>query len=96
MKDKNLLDDINDKSIKELTKLVYNLVLKLEKEKNLSNSITDYKKIIEINNLIQKKFQITSKEISETTINKIKNISKKWKINYLKLQKILIIFWKIF
>ena len=74
MKDKNLLDDINDKSIKELTKLVYNLVLKLEKEKNLSNSITDYKKIIEINNLIQKKFQITSKEISETTINKIKNI----------------------
>ncbi len=77
MKDKNLLDDINDKSIKELTKLVYNLVLKLEKEKNLSNSITDYKKIIEINNLIQKKFQITSKEISETTINKIKNISKK-------------------
>ena len=77
MKDKNLLDDINDKSIKELTKLVYNLVLKLEKEKNLSNSITDYKKIIEINNLIQKKFQITTKEISETTINKIKNISKK-------------------
>ena len=33
MKDKNLLDDIKDKSLNELTKLVDNLVEKLEKEK---------------------------------------------------------------
>ena len=74
MKDKNLLDDINDKSLSELTELVSNLVQKLEKEKNLENSIKDYQKIITLNNLIQKKFQKASKQISEETIIKIKNI----------------------
>ena len=77
MKDKNLLDDINDKSLSELTELVSNLVQKLEKEKNLDNSIKDYQKIITLNNLIQKKFQKASKEISEETTNKIKKILNK-------------------
>ena len=77
MKEKNLLDDIHNKSLSELTKLFDNLVFKLEKEKNLENSITDYQKILRINNLIQKKFQKTSKEISVSTLSKIKNISKK-------------------
>ena len=77
MKEKNLLDDIHNKSLSELTKLLDNLVFKLEKEKNLENSITDYQKILRINNLIQKKFQKTSKEISVSTLSKIKNISKK-------------------
>ena len=77
MKDKNLLDDINDKSLSELTKLVSNLVQKLEKEKNLENSIKDYQKIITLNNLIQKKFQKASKQISEETIIKIKKILNK-------------------
>ena len=45
MKAKNLPDDINDKSLSELTELVGNLVQKLEKEKNLENSIIDYQKI---------------------------------------------------
>ena len=57
MKDKNLLDDINNKSLSELTDLVDYLVQKLEKEKNLEDSIVDYQKIINLNNLIQKKFQ---------------------------------------
>tara|TARA_B100000427_G_C15264613_1_gene488117 strand:+ start:368 stop:601 length:234 start_codon:yes stop_codon:yes gene_type:complete len=77
MKDKNLLDDINDKSLSELTELVSNLVQKLEKEKNLENSIKDYQKIITLNNLIQKKFQKASKQISEETIIKIKKILNK-------------------
>ena len=77
MKDKNLLDDISNKSLSELTELVNNLVNKLEKEKNLENSITDYQKIITLNNLIQKKFQKASKEISEETTNKIKKILNK-------------------
>ena len=77
MKDKNLLDDISNKSLSELTELVNNLVNKLEKEKNLENSITDYQKIISINNLIQKKFQKASREISDITNNKIKKILKK-------------------
>tara|TARA_B100000242_G_scaffold292600_1_gene268392 strand:- start:397 stop:630 length:234 start_codon:yes stop_codon:yes gene_type:complete len=77
MKDKNLLDDIKDKSLNELTKLVDNLVEKLEKEKNLEDTITEYQKLVSINNLIQKKFQQASKDISEETNNKIKKILKK-------------------
>ena len=76
MKDKNLLDDINDKSLNELTKLVDNLVEKLEKEKNFEDSTTEYQKLITINKLIQKKFQQASKEKSEETNNKIKKILK--------------------
>mgnify|MGYP000500942784 FL=1 len=77
MKDKNLLDDIKDKSLNELTKLVDNLVEKLEKEKNLEDTITEYQKLVSINNLIQKKFQQASKDISVETNNKIKKILKK-------------------
>ena len=77
MKDKNLLDDIKDKSLNELTKLVDYLVEKLEKEKNLDDTITEYQKLVSINNLIQKKFQQASKDISEETNNKIKKILKK-------------------
>tara|TARA_B100000989_G_C19171254_1_gene315585 strand:- start:93 stop:335 length:243 start_codon:yes stop_codon:yes gene_type:complete len=76
MKDKNLPDDINSKSLIELTELVDNLLKKLEREKNLENSILDYQKIIMLNNLIQKKFSKTSKEISEETNSKIKKIKK--------------------
>ena len=77
MKAKNLPDDINDKSLSELTELVGNLVQKLEKEKNLENSIIDYQKIVTLNNLIQKKFQKNSKKISEETKSKLKKIVKK-------------------
>ena len=77
MKDKNLLDDIKDKSLNELTKLADNLVEKLEKEKNLEDTITEYQKLVSINNLIQKKFQQASKDISVETNNKIKKILKK-------------------
>ena len=77
MKDKNLLDDINNKSLSELTDLVDYLVQKLEKEKNLEDSIIDYQKIINLNNLIQKKFQNTSRKITEETSHKIKNILRK-------------------
>ena len=77
MKDKNLLDDINNKSLSELTDLVDYLVQKLEKEKNLEDSIVDYQKIINLNNLIQKKFQKKSKKITEETSYKIKNILRK-------------------
>ena len=77
MKDKNLLDDINNKSLSELTDLVDYLVQKLEKEKNLEDSIVDYQKIINLNNLIQKKFQKNSKKIAEETSYKIKNILRK-------------------
>ena len=77
MKDKNLLDDIKTKSLNELTELANNLVEKLENEKDLEASINDYQELIKLNNLIEKKFQNTSREISEETRSKINIILKK-------------------
>ncbi len=77
MKDKNLLDDIKTKSINELTELANNIIEKLENEKDLEASINDYQELIKLNNLIEKKFQNTSREISEETRNKINTILKK-------------------
>ena len=77
MKDKNLLDDIKTKSLNELTELANNIIEKLENEKDLEASINDYQELIKLNNLIEKKFQNTSREISEETRNKINVILKK-------------------
>ena len=71
MKDKNLLDDIKNKSLNELTELANNIIEKLESEKDLEASINDYQELIKLNNLIEKKFQNTSREISEETSFKI-------------------------
>ena len=68
---KNFLDDIEKKSLTELTELADNLIKNLENKKNLEGSMDDYQKILKINNLIQKKFQIASKNISEKS--EIKN-----------------------
>ena len=77
MKVKNLLDDIKTKSLKELTDLANNIIEKLENEKDLESSINDYQELIKLNNLIEKKFQNTSREISEETRSKINTILKK-------------------
>ena len=77
MKDKNLLDDIKNKSLNELTELANNIIEKLETEKDLEASINDYQELIKLNNLIEKKFQNTSKKISEETRSKINIILKK-------------------
>ena len=71
MKDKNLLDDIKNKSLNELTELANNIIKKIENEKNLELLINDYQKLIKLNNLIERKFQNTSREISQKTRNKI-------------------------
>ena len=77
MKDKNLLDDIKNKSLNELTELANNIIEKLETEKDLEASINDYQQLIKLNNLIEKKFQNTSREISQETLSKINMILKK-------------------
>ena len=77
MKDKNLLDDIKSKTLNELTELANNILKKLENEKDLETSINDYQTLIKLNNLIEKKFQNTSREISEETKDKINKILKK-------------------
>ena len=74
MKEKNLPDDIHLKSLQELTSLANKIIENLESEKDLENSMDDYQKLLKLNILIQKKFQTNSKEISENTKLKIKDI----------------------
>ena len=74
MKDKNLPNDIQSKSVEELTDLATNIIENLENKKNLENSVEEYQMLIKLNNLIEKKFQKNSKQISESTKDKIKLI----------------------
>ena len=77
MKDKNFQNNINSKSIDELTMELNQIIENLEKEKNLDNSIEDYQKLIKLNNILEKKFQAESKNISTETKSKINKIIKK-------------------
>jgi exonuclease VII small subunit len=77
MNEKNLPDDINSKSLNELTELANKIIENLENEKDLESSINEYQKLLKLNKLIEKKFQKNSKEISENTKSKIINIIKK-------------------
>ena len=74
MKDKNLPDDIQNKSLNELTELANNIIENLENKKDLENSISDYQMLIRLNNLIEKKFQNNSKKISKLAKEKISKI----------------------
>ncbi len=74
MKEKILPDDINSKSLSELTEQVNQIIKNLEKEKNLENSIDEYQKLIKLNNIIEKKFKKSSKNISLDTKEKINKI----------------------
>jgi exonuclease VII small subunit len=74
MKDKNLPNDIKNKSLNELTELANSIIENLEKEKDLENSINKYQELIRLNNLIEKKFQMTSKNISQNTKEKISKL----------------------
>ena len=67
MNEKNLPDDIISKSLNELTELANEIIQKLENEKDLENSVNEYQKLLKLNNLIEKKFHMTNKEISEDT-----------------------------
>ena len=76
MKDKNLPDDIKAKSLDELREILNSLLTKIETSPNLENSADDYQKLIRFNNLIEKKFQSLSKEISNNSKSKIDEIIK--------------------
>ena len=77
MKDKNLPDDNNSKSLKELTQEVNSIIEELERQKDIKNSLDDYQKLIKLNNIIEKKFQKKSKNINQNMKEKIENITKK-------------------
>ena len=77
MKEKNLPDYNNSKSLEELTKEVNSIIKKLEKQKDIKDSLDDYQKLIKLNNIIERKFQIKSKSISQNIKEKIENINNK-------------------
>ena len=77
MKEKNLPDYNNYKSLEELTQEVNSIIEKLEKQGDIKDSLDDYQKLIKLNNIIERKFQIKSKSISKNIKEKIDNINSK-------------------
>ena len=77
MNEKILPDDIESKSLSELTDIADRLIQELESKKNLEESIDDYQYLIKLNNLIEKKFQKDSKDISESAKLKIEELTSK-------------------
>jgi len=77
MKEKNLPDDINSKSLDELTQEANNIIEQLEKKDDLKKSLDQYQELMRLNNIIEKKFQKKSKYINQSTREKINSLSRK-------------------
>ena len=77
MNEKILLDDKKSTNLEDLVSEVNRIIEALENEKNLENSISNYQKLIKLNNIIEKKFMGKSKEISQVTKEKITRILQK-------------------
>ena len=73
MKDKNLLADIEDKSLEELNNLANKIIDNLEK-KSHKDFIKEYQELIKLNNFIEKKFHQETRLISKKTKDKIDDI----------------------
>ena len=72
--EKILPDDKKSTNLEDLVSEVNRIIEALENEKNLENSISNYQKLIKLNNIIEKKFMGKSKEISQVTKEKITRI----------------------
>jgi len=77
MKEKNLPDDNDSKSIEKLTQEINVIIEKLEKQEDLKNSLNDYQELIRLNNIIEKEFQKKSKNIKQDIKAKIESITNK-------------------
>ena len=77
MKEKNLPDDNDSKSLEKLTQEINNIIEKLEKQEDLKNSLNDYQELIKLNNIIEKKFQKKTKSIKQDMKEKIESITNK-------------------
>ena len=73
MKDKNLLADIETKSLEELNNLANKIIDNLEKN-SLEDFVDDYQELIKLNNFIEKKFYQEARSISQKTKDKIEEI----------------------
>ena len=77
MKDKKLPNDYNLLSLEELIIEANKMIEELENQKDLGNSLDKYQNLIKLNNIIEKKFQMSFKEINEKTKDKISKINQK-------------------
>ena len=78
MKDKNLPNNYESLSLEELTNKANKMIEDLESQKNLDTSLEKYQKLLKLNNIIEKKFKNSVKDINEKTKeNILKIISKK-------------------
>ena len=77
MKDKNLPNEYNSLSLDELTNEANRMVEDLENQKDLENSIGNYQNLLKLNNIIEKKFQKSVKNINEKTKENILRIISK-------------------
>ena len=73
MKDKNILADIENKSLEELNNMANKLIDNLEK-KSIEEFTKDYQELIKLNNFIEKKFQEETRSISRQAKHKIEQI----------------------
>jgi hypothetical protein len=77
MKDKNLPNNYNSYSLEDLTVEADKLIKELENEKDLESTTDKYQKLLNLNILIEKKFQTNVKNINQKTKNKIVEITSK-------------------
>ena len=77
MKDKNLPNNYNSYSLEDLTLEADKLIKELENEKDLESTTDKYQKLLNLNTLIEKKFQTNVKNINQKTKNKIVEITSK-------------------
>ena len=83
MKNENIPADIKSKSLKEAREEIDRILTKLESlESDLSNSLADYQRLIQLNKHIDSLFKKRFKEISAN-----KELEKWLKKNYLRMQK---------
>lgn len=77
MKDKNLPNNYNNLSLEDLIIEADKLIKELENEKDLESTTDKYQKLLNLNILIEKKFQSNVKNINQKTKNKIIEITSK-------------------
>ena len=77
MKDKNLTNNYNVLSLEDLTIEADKLIKELENEEDLESVTDNYQKLLNLNILIEKKFQKNSKTINQKTKEKIFEITSK-------------------
>ena len=70
MNSKNILADMENKSIEEAQQEVCDILELLEKEVSLENSLDKYNRLLQLNNHIERRFKDKSKKISQLKIKK--------------------------